>query len=570
MRKLRWVLSMLAILSLTLGAVVVVRGEESPFPAAHAELLSGASYDALFGEAYTPIDAMQVAFANVGQALSSFSDWDMEHVVVGPNVRVNAAQTAAPFGRSETSIAAGADGHKLVAGWNDAEGFLYPPFAPGVGAPGLSGYGYSSDGGLSWTDGGVPPVFGGEITRGDPWLDRGGKDRKTFFYANLAVNAAGAGLGISVHRGHFTGANFAWENARTFNSPNPNDFYDKEAIAVDKRGWGVGYVSLTNFIELCGLPAFGFGQIEVWRTKDGGDTWLGPAIAGPDLTDITDPADPNCGLSGVLLQSSAPAIGPRGEVYVVWQRGPTFNLDGTISTDADIIVARSLDGGVHFDPPVKVADINSMRQNPPVGYNRSRINDHPRIAVVQSGGHRGAIYVVFASAVAPVAAGSTVQSLTSSQVYISYSEDRGLTWSTPQPVAPPVPDTGVKRFWPVVNVEGEANVYVTYYESRETQATPDPLDEECNISIGGGLRRRGPNSSLVDSYLARSHTATWTWEPPVKVSTATSNWCTTLTSIRPNFGDYIDSATVGSHVFPFWADGRNGVPDAFFSNVEIK
>jgi hypothetical protein len=122
----------------------------------------------------------------------------------------------------------------------------------------------------------------------------------------------------------------------------------------------------------------------------------------------------------------------------------------------------------------------------------------------------------------------------------------------------------------VVNVEGEANVYVTYYESRETQATPDPLDEECNISIGGGLRRRGPNSSLVDSYLARSHTATQTWEPPVKVSTATSNWCTTLTSIRPNFGDYIDSATVGSHVFPFWADGRNGVPDAFFSNVEIK
>jgi hypothetical protein len=273
-------------------------------------------------------------------------------------------------------------------------------------------------------------------------------------------------------------------------------------------------------------------------------------------------------------------------VYVTWQRGPTFLADGSTTPDAEIVVARSLDGGVTFDEPVVVAHINSMRNNSPVAYNRSRINDHPRIAVVQSGGHRGAVYVVFYSAVeavgpepiVPCPAGTTPPTtvcrspnLTSSQIYISYSEDKGLSWSTPQPVAPPVPDTGVKRFWPVVNVEAGTNVYVVYYESQEVQATADPTDIECNRTTDAG-RRISTVSSLIDVYLVRSHTATWTWEDPVKVTSVTSNWCPpfNISNIRPNLGDYIDSVTAFSNVMPVWADGRNGVPDTFFSNVEIK
>ncbi len=94
----------------------------------------------------------------------------------------------------------------------------------------------------------------------------------------------------------------------------------------------------------------------MWRTTDGGNTWLGPVVAGPDLS---DPG--SCGATGVLQQSSVPAIGPSGELYVAWQQGPTFTSTG-VSTGATIVVARSLNGGVSFDPPVAVATINSMRQ----------------------------------------------------------------------------------------------------------------------------------------------------------------------------------------------------------------
>ncbi len=510
---------------------------------------------------------------------------------VGPNIRANAPQAAFPnglLGRSETTIAAAGNGGHLVAGWNDAQGFCGPPFGAACTPQtpnGLSGYASSIDGGLTWIDGGAPPQFNNVFTRGDPWLDVGGLNGNTFYYANLAVDAAtGASLGISVHRGRFADDVFAWYDVRTFDSPNnpgncvafgttqptPCDFYDKEALVAAKDGSKAVYVSLTNFQELCNnsIAQFGFGQIEVWRSHDAGKTWQGPAIAGPEAADSVAA----CGFTGTLQQSSAPAIGPNGEVYVVWQFGPTFTP--ATSPDADIVVARSLDGGVTFDPPVKVADINSLRQNPPVGYNRDRINDHPRIAVATSGPNSGRVYVTFYSSVAPVTAPVPApcpapltglcrpQTLTSSQVFVSYSDDQGLTWSTPVPVAPAPPATGIKRFWPVVTVESGGNVDVIYYESQETS-----IGTTCSITVATGLRRRGPAVSLVDTYWAQSKDGGATWGAPVKASTATSNWCTAASNIRPNFGDYIGSAGGGDRVFPVWADGRNGVPDTFFANI---
>jgi hypothetical protein len=559
----------LTVVLLLAAAIVPALGAEPVFPEEHKELLSGGAYASMFGLDASALKPGPSSPTGIGRPPR-----------VGPNTQANAPQQSFPdglLGRSETTIAASGDGQHLVAGWNDADGFCGPPFnvactTPAV--PGLSGYSYSSDGGLTWADGGAPPVFDGIVTRGDPWLDSGGANANTFYYANLAVDeTTGDSLGVSVHRGRFTGDGFAWYDVQAFDSPrnatNPgSDFYDKEALVASEDGSKAVYVTLTNFQETCNIPQWGWGTIEVWRSHDGGETWQGPAIASPDQSFVTDPNDPTCGDEGILQQSSVPAIGPGGEVYVVWQFGPTF-FAGGVSPDADIVVARSLDGGVTFDAPVKVADINSMRQNPPVAYNRSRINDHPRIDVATSGPNRGRVFVTFYSAVSAVgpAANPTVQSLVSSQVFVSYSDDQGMTWSTPVPVAPAVPDTGIKRFWPVVSVEPGGNVDVIYYESMETQATPDPADIECNISIGGGLFRTGTASSLVDTYWAQSTDGGATFSAPVKVSTATTNWCMVASNIRPNMGDYIGSASGGDRVFPTWADGRNGVPDTFFANI---
>jgi hypothetical protein len=422
------------------------------------------------------------------------------------------------------------------------------------------------------------------FTRGDPWLDRGGFDGATFYYANLAVNdTSGAGLGASVHRGHFSGSAFGFQDVHLLAPPNPNDSYDKEAIVASKDGSGAAFVSLTNFVALP-CPNFpnvagAFGQIEVWRTHDAGASWQGPAIVSADQTSA-NPADPNCGNFGMLQQSSVPAIGPAGELYVAWQFGPTFSASGT-STNAEIRLARSLDGGATFDAPVTVTAINSMRQDAPVGYNRSRLNDHPRVAVATSGPHRGRVYVSFYSAVSPVTAAPVVacpagtpagtrcqgQRLVSSQAFVTFSDDRGQTWSTPQPVAPAPPAAGIKRIWPVVSVEPGGTVNVVYYESQERPIDPSSSTVECSVSLATGLRRVGTASSLVDTFVSSSVDGGVTFAAPLKISSATSNWCTTASNIRPNFGDYIGSASGGNRALALWTDGRNGIPDTFYAAV---
>ena len=276
-----------------------------------------------------------------------------------------------------------------------------------------------------------------------------------------------------------------------------------------------------------------------------------------------------------MQQSPAPAIGPDGEVYVAWQFGPTFTPATT--TDADIVVARSLDGGQSFDTPVKVADINSLRQNPPVGYSRDRINDHPRVAVATTGSFKGRVYVVYYDALAPTTAGALsacpapnvgstcrAQTLTSSQAFLKYSDDQGATWSAAVPIAPAPAATGVKRLWPVVNVEPGGNVDVIYYESQEV---PVSSGAACNVSLGTNFRRRGSAHSLVDTYWAQSKNGGTSFVAPVRVSTATSDWCTGLSNIRPNYGDYIGAAVGGNRVFAAWSDSRNGVVDTFVANI---
>jgi hypothetical protein len=492
---------------------------------------------------------------------------------VGPNVRANAVQQGLPnglFGRSETTLTI--SGANVVAGWNDAQGFCGPPFGSPCtpqSPPGLSGYAYSSDRGATWTDGGAPDPFGGVLSRGDPWLDDNGN---TFYYSNLAVDqTTGASLGVGVWRGAFSGSSFSWSDVKTFDSPEnavtPDfDFYDKEAIVAGKGKYAKdAYVSLTNFQGFDAddgcpfLPQFGFGQIEVWRTHDGGATWQGPAIAGPEAADSL--AD--CGFTGTLQQSSVPAIGPDGNVYVVWQYGPYFDADGNSGATAQILMAKSTDGGATFGAPVVVANINSMRATPPIGYNRSRNNDHPRIEVVNAKKNKGRIWVTYYSAVSPVDSASapvTSQSIVSTQVYAKYSDNGGATWSAAIPIPGSVGATGTKRWWPDITVGIRGDIHVFYYEEKAVDLDPANA-AECPISIGGGLFRNGPYSSLLDVWWTFDKSGTGKFSTPIKVTEVTTNVCRTASNIRPNLGDYNDAEAYGEFkAAATWAGGPNFDP----------
>jgi hypothetical protein len=520
---------------------------------------------------------------------------------VGPNVRVNDPQQAFPVDfqtRTTTTLGASDDGQRLLAGWEDFRGLCGPPSnqaCPPEDPAGIVGFGFSVDGGITWTDGGAVPGVGTDLIYGHPWIDsgvvgghgdhggghdrnhddHGDRSRETFFLASrLRDGATGVPRGFSVHRGHFAAGNFTFDDGQAI-TPATTEAYTRPAIAASKDGSNAAYVVAIHSIGICNIPFAGLGQVEVYRSHDGGDSWQGPAVVSPEPAEVTDPNDPLCGLEGPEQVAPAPAIGPNGEVYVIWQYGPNFQIDRPSAYLSAIDFSRSLNGGQTFSAPHRLVDIFANRNNQPVGYAKSRMNDQPRIAVAQSGPHRGRIYVAFYQPVQLVTTDNTAQSLVSTQIYMMHSDNQGVTWSTPRTIGAPVPATRVKRFWPTVSVRPDGTVDVVYLESQEVQLNPDPTVVGCNVPIGGGPRRIGPATSLVDTYLLQSRDGDDTWGTPIRISSATTNWC--LANYRlpgtqnlSNLGDYIGSASAGDRTFAVWPDARNSFIDVFFGSVEGK
>lgn len=502
---------------------------------------------------------------------------------VGPNIQVNDPQQLPPNdwpNRNTPALAASEDGENLVALFEDFQGFCGFPTNRPCPAPvprGLTSFAFSTDGGQTWTDGGALPPIGDAATVGHPWIDRGGEGEDEVYYAVTRMRGGANGLslaGIGVYRGHFAAGTFVWDNAQILDSPIAGDQYSRPVVAAAKDGSGRAYIGIDNVLEMCGFASFGFGQIEVWRTFDAGDTWHGPVIAGPDTAESTDPNDPFCGVFGPLQVAPAISLGPDGEVYLVWQKGPRLlDLVGGTEPSSSIAFARSLDNGLTFEPRQTIVTINANYQNPLVGHGKSRHNDQPRIAAAATGSNRGRVYVTFYQPVAPVQNPITTQSLVSAQIFITWSDDQGATWSAPTELAPAVPPTGVKRLWPTVSVRPGGDVDVVYLESQETQATPNPTDIECSKPTGAGIRS-GLVSSLVDTYWVQSRDGGATFSAPLRISEQTTNWCTTFyvfsNGVFSNLGDYIASASAGNRTFVLWPDGRNGFSDVFFAEVKGK
>lgn len=509
---------------------------------------------------------------------------------VGPNVRMNAPQSPMPdgrIGRVGEAIAADRTGKLLVAGWETMQGTCGAPFGGACTPPkmpGISAFGYSTDGGKTWTDAGAPYLGGDAMTSGRPWLDRGGRDDQTFFFISRASDVrpaskdatpGGSGqLGILFYRGQFKDGAFTWTDQHLFTPKNPLDLLRSPSLVAAKDGSGKVYVAISPLLGICGQRGSSGGQIEVWRSADEGKTWEGPVVVSPDDFLVTpDPKDPRCGSQGTIQLSPSLALGPKSELYITWQFGPKLLAKDpfALSHTGAVRFARSVDGGRTFSVPREIVALNSMRENPPVGYTKTTVNDYPRIAVATTGRHRGRVYVAYTSAVTEATAPENEQVLVSSQVYLVHSDNQGETWSQPVPLGPPVPPTGVKRLWPAVAVRNDGTVDIVYMESLEKQVTPDPEDVECKIKAVLGWTRTGKASSLSDIYWVQSKDGGTTFGPPVRVTTETTNWCKVAfdfeTSQFANFGDILGIFTTGEKTFAVWPDGRAGVPDAYFAEL---
>ena len=72
---------------------------------------------------------------------------------------------------------------------------------------------------------------------------------------------------------------------------------------------------------------------------------------------------------------------------MVWQFGPNFQVDRPSAFFSALDFSRSLDGARTFSAPRRLVDLYANRNNQPVGYAKSRLNDQPRLAVATGGHH---------------------------------------------------------------------------------------------------------------------------------------------------------------------------------------
>ena len=274
-------------------------------------------------------------------------------------------------------------------------------------------------------------------------------------------------------------------------------------------------------------------QIHLVASYDGGATWPSDVLINDDSISGND-----------FASFGMPAVGPNGELYVVWD---DFSNNPTSSR---IMVDRSLNGGVTWGTDVQIATTGVTRNNanglPPSGrYTIPAQPDRgilavPSIAVDRTGGpNNGRIYVTYTA----VGGGGAFDT----NVVMRFSDTGAATWSAPVTVN----DDGgaLSQFHPWVAVDNcgasLGRVVVTFYDARN----------------------HAPNQR-VQNFLAVSEDGGATFQPNVRVSAGQSDQ-STANPLRTanNYLEYIGVDVCNSVACTVWADNSANAGDLdFFSD----
>jgi hypothetical protein len=294
--------------------------------------------------------------ATPAEALATLST-----TAVPANLRVNdpTGDLSGSSCQSEESIAF--LGSNILVAWNDSQGFT-------TGGD-VQGWGYSTDGGATFVDGGSiphPSAYPSWAWSSDPVVTVNEKTGR-FYYTGLAdLDATHNAIGVAY--GHFSGSSFVWDNEVVVRSvTNSTTFLDKEWIVAD---------SSSNYVYVTNTTYTTTNWINFYRSADGGATWSAPVQLSAASTNGS-------------VQGSRPAVGPAGELYVTWKAIGATDLD-------DFQIRKSSDHGAGFGAELTLAEYFDQFGTGSPGFNRERGIGFPSIAVDRTTGpNRGRVHVTW-------------------------------------------------------------------------------------------------------------------------------------------------------------------------------
>lgn len=361
----------------------------------------------------------------------------------------------------ETAIAADPNNpqHLLVT-WNDFRD----------GGNSKPGYGFSTDGGETWTT-----TFFNHLGF-DPScvFDKDGYA----YYTYIRDNPGSLG-GVEIARTNNFGQPWIFNQV----SPQTNS-QDKPYMTIDNTGGGFDGRIYIAWKERINNP--NAQRILFSFSANKGDLFSSPctlAIERKDpgpATDLTPYSDTSGEIVDPFLQGPVPAVAPNGYVYVVW-----LDADGGHASTGRIMVRRSTDGGANFDPARVAANITVTWG---YQYGTLRAASIPTIAIDQNSGN---IYVAY------VQIGNGVN-----DIYFVRSTDQGNSWNTSQIATQ---NTLEGENFPWLSVGPSGTISLVYYQARETPLSVDVYIAE---SYNNGLSFYGQDTRITPQSTNPANTAT--------------------------------------------------------------
>jgi hypothetical protein len=483
--------------------------------------------------------------------------------------------TVQTYGQAETSIAA--IGPYVVHAWNDATGFFATCPSP-MFKDQLTGYGFSSDGGRTFTDmGGLPNRVGGlpdgppDCTSnfsGDPSVETIQKGGKTYFYISslyfTKTGQSNIAMDACVVNGSGGGATLSCNGPIIIAAGGPNDLLDKDYFSIDPAR-SMLYNTYTRFDFRFGTPGFQ-GQIEL------------------AACDLTNPANPVCnpgtpppGASPtpyLVVQApqlcenegAYPAVSVKsGDVYVAWEYNWATDTAGGggdptclttphqervayvphhCLTPTPVSPCVTQPPQVYQPAQVSLTNVSIDLAFIP-GYNRfpgfgsAPGSDFPRIAVSDPA---GTVSIVW---------NDTRRIPTADVLLQSYN----LVSLTPVQDAPVRLNADPGPRWNILpalrNADSQGRISVSWYQQVEPGALTDVM---AAVQFDPRTEDTPKN---------------------VRVTTQPTGWHDVSSDIIPNFGDYTDNYVIatasapytGQALFVSWSDGRLGLPQPFAARL---
>ncbi len=302
-----------------------------------------------------------------------------------------------------------------------------------------AGYGYSTDGGLTWT---FPGVLNPGVFRSDPVLDFSAEGN--FYYNSLKGNFAcdvyniigdgviwggpvpanggdkqwmrvdrtnGIGAGNIYSNWNISYTTCDWDFTRSTNG----GFTFEDCVQVDSSPrWGTIAVDADGTLFICGQRGSNLIVIKSTTAKDQSIPVSFDSVANVNLDGLLSSGGINPqGLLGQMWIDVDISEGTgHGNVYVLATVNRSSNPDL-----ADVMFARSTDGGVTFEDPIKI-NTDSGTDN---------IQWFGTMAVAPNG-RIDAVWLDTRDA--PLGTDDSV-------LYYSFSEDQGDTWSSNEAISIP-------------------------------------------------------------------------------------------------------------------------------------